>query len=105
MHSSNSNEASVGDNDKHRPTVNYSKCLYFSDDFYLSDFLQFLIAVGTHEPKMPGITRTVTYLLFNWFTWVHAGDAGSVCSGQQPRCPNTAEAGGADGPQSKSHTG
>lgn len=34
-----------------------------------------------------------------------AGDAGSVRSGQQSRRPDAAEAGGADGPQSQSHTG
>jgi len=39
------------------------------------------------------------------FTCELAGDAGPVCPGQQSRCPNAAEAGGADGPQSKSHTG
>lgn len=35
----------------------------------------------------------------------HAGDAGSVCSGQQPGRSDAAEAGRADGPQSKSYTG
>lgn len=34
-----------------------------------------------------------------------AGDAGSVCSGQQSGRSDAAEAGGADGPQSKGHTG
>lgn len=33
------------------------------------------------------------------------GDAGSVRSGQQPRRSDAAEAGGADGPQPKGHSG
>lgn len=41
-----------------------------------------------------------------FFFWpLPAGDAGSVRPGQQPRCSDAAEAGGADGPQPKSHTG
>lgn len=45
--------------------------------------------------------------LFNPFssTSENAGDAGSVCSGQQSRRSNAAETGGADRPQPKSYTG
>lgn len=43
--------------------------------------------------------------LVGFFLPLPAGDAGSVCSGQQPRRSDAAEAGGADGPQSESHTG
>lgn len=47
-----------------------------------------------------------TSALFSSFSLpLPAGDAGSVCSGQQPRRSDAAEAGGADGPQSESHTG
>lgn len=50
-------------------------------------------------------SASIWRLLSRFFLPLPAGDAGSVCSGQQPRRSDAAEAGGADGPQSESHTG